>query len=79
MGEKQKEEIKDEGFELPDDVLEAAIGPWGQWQARLSFYMSLLKLPIAWFQLIILFLAPPTNHTCSSPLNQTVRTVLSCP
>lgn len=49
------------------DLLEATIGNFGRWQARISILMALLKFPIAWFQLGIVFLAPPTQFWCKQP------------
>ncbi|GJQ74600.1 hypothetical protein Trydic_g21458 [Trypoxylus dichotomus] len=51
---------------LPDLLL-ATIGDFGRWQCRTSILMALLKLPIAWFQLGIVFLAPPTEFWCRQP------------
>ncbi|KAK3925872.1 Organic cation transporter protein [Frankliniella fusca] len=46
------------------DVVAQAAGPWGRWQARQAVLLALLKLPIAWFQLSTLFLAPSHEHWC---------------
>ncbi|KAK9693113.1 Sugar transporter [Popillia japonica] len=51
---------------LPDLLL-ATIGDFGRWQCRTSMLMALLKFPIAWFQLGIVFLAPPTEFWCRQP------------
>lgn len=50
-----------------DEALNKSIGTIGRWQFRISFLMSLLKFPIAWFQLGIVFLAPPTSFWCRRP------------
>ncbi|XP_026279966.2 organic cation transporter protein-like [Frankliniella occidentalis] len=47
-----------------NDVVIQAAGPWGRWQARQAVLLALLKLPIAWFQLSTLFLAPKHPHWC---------------
>lgn len=49
------------------DILHETIGDFGRWQFKISILMALLKLPIAWFQLGIVFLAPPTQHWCKPP------------
>nr|CAI5864562.1 unnamed protein product [Callosobruchus analis] len=38
---------------------------------KISLLMSLLKFPIAWFTLSIVFLAPPTEFWCKQLLHQT--------
>lgn len=52
------------------DVVVLAAGPWGRWQAKQAVLLALLKLPIAWFQLAILFLAPPHPFWCEDPAPQ---------
>lgn len=49
------------------DILHETIGDFGKWQFKISILMALLKFPIAWFQLGIVFLAPPTQHWCRPP------------
>lgn len=49
------------------DPLKESIGDFGLWQFKISLLMSLLKLPIAWFTLSIVFLAPPTQFWCKPP------------
>ncbi|KAG5876528.1 hypothetical protein JTB14_033724 [Gonioctena quinquepunctata] len=49
------------------DPLEATIGNFGRWQLRISLLMALLKFPVAWFTLSIVFLAPPTQFWCKPP------------
>lgn len=49
------------------DILCETIGNFGKWQFRISLLMALLKFPIAWFQLGIVFLAPPTQFWCKPP------------
>lgn len=51
----------------PVDLLEATIGGFGRWQCQLSILVSILKIPISWIQLSILFLAPPTEFWCAPP------------
>ncbi|XP_018911772.2 organic cation transporter protein [Bemisia tabaci] len=47
-----------------EDPVEKLIGEFGPWQARLGLLMALLKLPICWFQLNIIFIAPTTPFWC---------------
>ncbi|KAL0276169.1 UNVERIFIED_CONTAM: hypothetical protein PYX00_003792 [Menopon gallinae] len=49
------------------NVISSAIGDFGRWQAAISVLVSLLKLPIAWFQLSIVFLAPLQDFWCEAP------------
>lgn len=51
----------------PADILNETIGHFGKWQFRISLMMALLKFPMAWFQLGIIFLAPPTQYWCKPP------------
>ncbi|XP_059057427.1 organic cation transporter protein-like [Achroia grisella] len=51
-----------------DDLTSRAIGDFGRWQCRISALMALLKLPIAWYQLNIIFLAPPQEFWCIKPI-----------
>lgn len=49
------------------DILQDTIGNFGRWQCRISILMPLLKFPIIWFELGIVFLAPPTDFWCKPP------------
>lgn len=49
------------------ELFKETIGDFGLWQFKISVLMSLLKLPIAWFTLSIVFLAPPTKFWCKEP------------
>ncbi|XP_045468546.1 organic cation transporter protein-like isoform X4 [Harmonia axyridis] len=51
-----------------DQWLKLTIGNFGKWQCWISFLLSLFKFPIAWVQMSIIFLAPPTQFWCSPPL-----------
>ncbi|KAK4883229.1 hypothetical protein RN001_006548 [Aquatica leii] len=53
----------------PVDLIEATIGGFGKWQCRLSILVSILKIPISWIQLSIVFMAPPTEFWCAPPQN----------
>ncbi|KAH9627705.1 hypothetical protein HF086_016859 [Spodoptera exigua] len=50
-----------------EDVTSSIIGDFGRWQLKISILMALLKLPIAWYQLNIIFMAPPQDFWCSKP------------
>lgn len=50
-----------------DDITAKAIGDFGPWQLRISVLMALLKLPMAWYQLNIIFMAPPQDFWCEKP------------
>lgn len=52
-----------------ETIIKETIGYFGRWQLKISILMALLKLPIAWFQLSIVFLAPPTQFWCKQPEN----------
>ncbi|KAH1012958.1 organic cation transporter protein [Dendroctonus ponderosae] len=62
---------KDQEASLPantdNDRIQETIGDFGKWQLKISILMSLIKFPIAWFQMSIVFLAPPTNFWCKKP------------
>ncbi|CAH0559511.1 unnamed protein product [Brassicogethes aeneus] len=62
--------LEGEAKEKPGDLLKTTIGDFGIWQFKISLLMALLKFPIAWFQLSIVFLAPPTSFRCASPNHQ---------
>jgi hypothetical protein len=52
-----------------EDIIQSTIGNFGRWQFKISTLMALLKFPIAWFQMSIVFLAPPTQFWCKSELS----------
>lgn len=54
-----------------EDPLTKAIGAIGKWQIWICFVVFLVKFPVAWHQMSIIFLAPPMNYTCA--MNQTVE------
>lgn len=47
------------------DPMTKAIGAIGKWQIWICFVVFLVKFPVAWHQMSIIFLAPPVNYTCS--------------
>ncbi|XP_063381642.1 organic cation transporter protein-like isoform X1 [Cydia fagiglandana] len=59
-------ETKDaESQKTGQDPLERAIGAIGKWQIWVCFVVFLVKFPVAWHQMSIIFLAPPMNFTCA--------------
>ncbi|KAG8223524.1 hypothetical protein J437_LFUL002574 [Ladona fulva] len=57
-----------------EDIVAEALGDFGWWQAGVCLCLSLLKLPVAWHQLSIVFLAPPVGHfhCINEDLNSTI-------
>lgn len=49
-----------------DDPVTRAIGAIGKWQIWVCFVVFLVKFPVAWHQMSIIFLAPPVNFTCAA-------------
>ncbi|KAK5650954.1 hypothetical protein RI129_001983 [Pyrocoelia pectoralis] len=49
------------------DILAKTIGGFGKWQCKIVVLMSLLKMPIAWVQLGVVFIAPSTEFWCKPP------------
>jgi len=43
------------------DPIQEAMGSMGPWHIVIAVAISLVKFPVAWHQLSIVFLAPPTN------------------
>lgn len=46
------------------DVVQKAIGTLGRWHIWVCLAIFLVKFPVAWHQLSIVFVAPPTNFSC---------------
>lgn len=65
---------------VPVDLVQEAMGSLGPWHVVIAIALSLVKFPVAWHQLSIVFLAPPVNFTCVSPLpaNQTTSLLNKC-
>lgn len=59
--------IEDErnSYDIKEDIIEKCIGSMGKWQLAVTVAVSLVKVPVAWFQLGIIFLAPPVAFQCS--------------
>ncbi|KAI5639473.1 sugar transporter domain-containing protein [Phthorimaea operculella] len=52
-----------------EDITAKVVGDFGRWQLWISILMSLLKLSGAWYQLNIIFMAPPQDFWCAKPPN----------
>ncbi|XP_028026616.1 organic cation transporter protein-like [Bombyx mandarina] len=50
-----------------EDLTAKVVGDFGKWQLNISLLMALLKLPLAWYQLNIIFMAPPQDFWCAKP------------
>ncbi|XP_008217215.1 WD repeat and HMG-box DNA-binding protein 1 [Nasonia vitripennis] len=51
----------------PVDLVQEAMGTLGPWHIVIAVAVSLVKFPVAWHQLSIVFLAPDVDFTCASP------------
>ncbi|XP_049846905.1 organic cation transporter protein-like [Schistocerca gregaria] len=47
------------------DPVQLCVGEWGRWQWRNAVLLSLLKMPVAWYQLSILVLEAPSPFWCA--------------
>ncbi|XP_076639870.1 organic cation transporter protein isoform X1 [Colletes latitarsis] len=61
-----KEEVVNYDEEEVDAVQEA-MGTLGRWQIYVCLAISLVKFPIAWHQLAIVFMAPHQEFNCTAP------------
>ncbi|XP_064072374.1 organic cation transporter protein-like [Vanessa tameamea] len=50
-----------------DNLTFKVVGDFGKWQLWISIYMAMIKLPLAWYQLNIIFMAPPQQFWCAKP------------
>lgn len=50
-----------------EDLTAKVIGDFGRWQLKIGILMTLLKFPMAWYQLNIIFMAPPQDFWCKKP------------
>lgn len=57
MGERKAEPSK-------FDPIQKAMGSLGRWHIIVCFFVFLLKFPVAWHQMSIIFMAPKINFTC---------------
>ncbi|XP_072932786.1 organic cation transporter protein-like isoform X2 [Epargyreus clarus] len=58
--------LENENKMFAEDPLTKAIGAIGKWQIWICFVVFLVKFPVAWHQMSIIFLAPPMNFTCAT-------------
>ncbi|XP_018329064.1 organic cation transporter protein isoform X2 [Agrilus planipennis] len=54
-----------------NDFIEKSIGTWGKWQLLIVIAVFLVKFPIAFHQLNIVFLAPSVSFMCNDNSNST--------
>ena len=58
------------------DVVQNAMGTMGPWHIVIAVALSLVKFPVAWHQLSIVFLAPPPIFSCTTPRSATNESTL---
>lgn len=51
------------------DPVQKAMGSLGKWHVIVCCVVFLLKFPVAWHQMSIIFLAPPVSFTCITENN----------
>uniref|UniRef100_A0A2A4K9Y1 Major facilitator superfamily (MFS) profile domain-containing protein n=1 Tax=Heliothis virescens TaxID=7102 RepID=A0A2A4K9Y1_HELVI len=61
--ENEKKDVENQTTE--EDPLTKAIGALGKWQIWVCLVVFLVKFPVAWHQMSIIFLAPPMNYSCA--------------
>lgn len=66
-----KEEVPDDAEEV--DAVQQAIGHLGRWQIYVCLAISLVKFPVAWHQLAIVFMAPHQDYNCTAPATSNTR------
>ncbi|OAD56165.1 WD repeat and HMG-box DNA-binding protein 1 [Eufriesea mexicana] len=75
----QENQPKRAAKHAPLDVIQNAMGVMGPWHIVIAIALSLVKFPVAWHQLSIIFLAPPTNFSCAAPISMTNEsTIMKC-
>ncbi|XP_055701896.1 organic cation transporter protein isoform X2 [Phlebotomus papatasi] len=52
---------------MESDPIQKSISGFGWWQLMVFVTICLLKFPVAWHQMSIIFLAPPMDYTCVEP------------
>lgn len=57
----------DRRTEVNLDEVQSSIGNFGRWQMWVCFWLFILKFPVAWHSLGIVFLAPPVESWCRRP------------
>ncbi|KAJ8958307.1 hypothetical protein NQ318_017453, partial [Aromia moschata] len=58
------------------DVIQKCIGVLGRWHVYVCLIIFLVKFPVAWHQLSIVFVAPPVSFTCAD--NATDKCATNC-
>ncbi|KAJ8984883.1 hypothetical protein NQ317_002723 [Molorchus minor] len=58
------------------DIIQRCIGVLGRWQIYVCLIIFLVKFPVAWHQLSIVFVAPRVNFTCAE--NDTKDCAANC-
>lgn len=61
--------MKTSDLAIPDDnkdPIQKAIGSLGRWQIWMCGVIFLMKFPVAWHQMSIIFLAPKPEYTCAN-------------
>lgn len=65
---KEKEDNNGQYEEV--DAVQEAMGGFGKWQVLVCLAISLVKFPVAWHQLAIVFMAPQSQkYNCTSPFH----------
>ncbi|XP_050520905.1 organic cation transporter protein [Daktulosphaira vitifoliae] len=74
--DKEKQYKEHEVVDIKEvDPVQHAVGDFGWWQFWIAFSLSLLKFPIAWHQLAIIFLAAKTPFKCDDNVIHTNLTI----
>lgn len=60
-------DTNDATTKFADDPIKKTIGELGRWQVLMCAIIFLLKFPVAWHQMGIIFLAPKPEFNCSDP------------
>lgn len=66
MTTKEQDGKATKGAQEEEELAQKAMGDFGRWQLSIILLLSALKLPIAWNQLGIVFLAAPTPYHCTN-------------
>jgi hypothetical protein len=53
--------------ECSGDAVQRTMGQLGRWQILVCAAISLVKFPVAWHQLAIVFMAPKQSYNCTAP------------
>lgn len=75
VNQKKVPDIKDEeaNYAGEVDAVQQAIGHLGRWQIYVCLAISLVKFPVAWHQLVIVFAAPHQEFNCTAPTTSNTR------